>query len=213
MASQRLYNWLRKRAHTWDDTQTHAKPLKLSASTSGIGSVPSAVSAYVTAAEYGSGDTHKTILTIDALPISTTDNGTAGHGGGSQVYDFPQGYLIIAGSSMAWDTITSDGTGLPNDSALELGLGTTAATSAMASLTGTTEDLIAGDGFTLSSSLSAVNRYKATVSAGNIIDGSVTAKDAYLNVACSVATADADGTLTVSGEVTVIWQSLGVKPS
>lgn len=158
--------------------------------------------------EMGDGGFHKTVFVFDGYALSTTDNGTAGHGGGDKIYDFPQGHVGILGVSMDWELLTVDGTGLPNDAAIEIGVGTTVATSAMGSLTGTAEDIVLGNALTMSSSLSAVNKYTSSLSLKGI-DGSATAKDAYLNLACSAATADGDGTTVLTGTVTVVWTNLG----
>lgn len=201
---------INKESRTIQGTQTFAAAPKTSA---GIGSVPSGVASYVTAAEYGDGSYHKTVLTLTALPISTLDNGTAGHGGGSQIYDFPKGLVAIHGSSMSFSSITVDGTGLPDDSEIDLAVGTTVATSAMVSLTGTTADICSKDDITLSSSVSATHQFQGTVSGGHNIDGSSTAKDAYLNVAATAATADANGTITLTGTITIVWSNIGVQTS
>lgn len=176
---------------------------------SGTGATASGLSVV----ESGDGAMHRTVFLFDGYSLTTTDNGTAGNGGGAKIYDFPQGYIGIYGVSQAWNTITVDGTGFPNDVAMEIGIGTTVATSSMGSLTGTAEDIATGDTFTLSSSLSAVNRFLGSVSAGHYVDGSVTAKDAYLNITGTAATADGDATIVLTGTVTVLWSSVGLKPS
>lgn len=182
------------------------------AGTSPAGAGTAADADGLTVCEMGDGAVHRTVLIFDAYSLTTTDNGTAGAAGGAKVYDFPQGHIGILGVSQAWSLVTVDGTGLTNVAALEVGLGTTVATSAMASLTGTAEDLVTGKAFTLSSSLSATHQFGSSVSLANV-DGSVTAKDAYLNVACSVATSDADGTIVLTGTVTIEWFSVGKKTS
>lgn len=170
-----------------------------------------ATTAGLTVCEMGDGAFHRTVFIFDAYSLATTDNGTAGAGGGAKIYDFPQGHVAILGVSQDWTLVTVDGTGLTNTAALEIGVGTTVATSAMASLTGTAEDLIAGLTFTLSSSLSAVNQFGSSVSAGQNVDGSTTAKDAYLNLTCSVATSTANGTAVLTGVVTLLWANAGLK--
>lgn len=190
----------------WNGTQWNVITQPL---TSGVGTVASADGLSVI--EQGAGGFHRTILLFDAYSLTTTDNGTGGHAGGAKVYDFPQGYLAIHGVSQNWSLVTVDGTGLTNVAALEIGIGTTVATSAMATLTGTAEDIVTGKTFTLSSSLSALHQFLGSVSGSQALDGSVTAKDAFLNVSCSVATADEDGTIVLTGTVIVEWSSVGVK--
>jgi len=172
------------------------------------GSVPTAVSDYVTAVEYGDGRHHCTVLTIASLAISTTDNGTAGHAGGTKIYDFPKGYIQIDGGSQNITLMTADGTGIPNDAVLDIGVGSTVAATDVETLSGTNEDIINKDDITLSSALSAANQMVAEVTGGGI-DGTSTAVDAYLNVAGTAATCDADGTLTISGTITIYWKNHG----
>lgn len=164
----------------------------------------------LTVTEMGDGAQHRTVFTFDAYALATLDNGTAGSGGGAKIYDFPLGYIVIDGCSQNWDLITVDGTGLPGDVEFDIGVGTTVATSAMASLTTTTQDIIPKDDLTMSSSVSAVNINHWSLSTGQFIDGSSTAKDAYLNLAATVATADANGTIVLTGTIVINWHSLGV---
>lgn len=176
---------------------------------SGVGTA--ATTEGLTVTEHGDGAMHKTVFTFDAYSLATLDNGTAGHGGGAKIYDFPQGLIAIHGVSQNWSLMTVDGTGLPNDSEIDIGVGTTVATSAMGSLTTTTQDIGSKDDITMSSSVSATHQYQSTLSAGQYIDGSVTAKDAYLNLSATAATADGNGTTTLTGTITVIWSNLGAK--
>ena len=182
---------------------------QLTPGSGGTGDVASAEGLSV--AEYGMGGLHHTVLTFDGYTLSTTDNGTAGHGGGAKVYDFPQGAILVLGASQNWSLMTVDGTGLPNDAVIDIGIGTTAATSAMESLTTTTQDIVNKDDITFSSSLSALHQYISTVSGGNLLAGEATAKDAYVNLACTAATADANGTIVLTGTVSIVWANLGAQ--
>ena len=165
----------------------------------------------LTVEEFGDGVFHKTVFTFDAVSLTTLDNGTAGHGAGSKIYDFPLGVIAVLGASQNWDSITIDGTGLTNVAEIDIGIGTTVATSAMGSLTGAAQNIVNKDDITLSSSLSALDQFIHTMSGGNALDGSATAVDAYLNVAATAATADANGTIVLTGTVTVYWANLGAK--
>lgn len=167
----------------------------------------------LTVAETVGGGVHVTTFIFDAFVLETTDNGTAGHGGSQQIYDFPQGAILILAASQNWESMTVDGTGLPGDSEIDIGVGTTAATSAMGSLTTTTQNIVNKDDITFSSSVSAVHQYIDTVSGGNKLAGQATAADAYLNLACTAATGDADGTITLTGTVVVTWLNLGKQSS
>ena len=175
--------------------------------TLGLGAVPTAVASYVTAEEYGDGTNHRTVLTFDALPVTTVDNGTAGNGGGTKIYDFPQGYIQVIGGAQNWDTVLADGTGILADTAIDIAVGSTVADSTMDVLSGTAEDIVNKLDKTLSA-ISAVDQFVAEVTGGGI-DGTSTAVDAYLNLTGTEGTADADGTLTLSGTIDIVWLNHG----
>jgi hypothetical protein len=179
--------------------------------TSGVGAVIAVEG--LTVEEFGDGVTHKTVFTFDGVSLSTLDNGTAGHGGGVQIYDFPKGLIAIDGASQNWSLLTVDGTGLPDNAEIDVGVGTTVATSAMGSLTTTTQDIITKDDITFSTAVTATHQFQGTVSGAHAIDGSATAKDAYLNVSATAATGAADGTIVLTGTVTILWRNVGQQSS
>jgi hypothetical protein len=175
--------------------------------TIGAGSVPTALAAYVTAVEYGNGIFHRTVFTLTALPIATVDNGTAGHAGTTKIYDFPKGYIRISGGVHKYTLLTVDGTGLTNAAAISLGVGSTAAGTDMVSLTGTAQNIVTADAITFSTATTGTNQTQGNVTVAGL-DGSSTAADAILNVACSAATAASDGVLTLTGTIIVDWSNL-----
>ncbi|MFA4972284.1 MAG: hypothetical protein WC683_06700 [bacterium] len=174
----------------------------------GVGAVPTALAAYVTADEFGDGKNHRTVLTCTDLEVATVDNGTAGHGGGTKIYDFPKGLIATGPGIIKADSIVVDGTGLPNDAAFVLSVGSVVATSVVVTLTGTMADIIDQLSLTLSTSVSCVNN-NSSVLGLSIIDGSGTAVDAYLNVSGTAGSLDADGTLTFTGKIEINWTNLG----
>lgn len=180
--------------------------------TIGNGSVPTAAADYVTAHEYGDGKNHITVLDIAALAVSTVDDGTAGHGGGTKIYTFPKGWIDIAASMQKWDTIvaTSALTASGGDAVLDIGLGSDVADESMESLTGTAQD-IANKLDVTCSSHSNVDQEAPShgIASASAIDGSASAVDAYLNVACTAATAEANGTVTFTGKIVIFWRNLG----
>lgn len=167
----------------------------------------------LTVEEFGDGVFHKTVFHFDGVTLSTLDNGTAGHGGGAQIYDFPKGYIAVQGASQNWELMTVDGTGLPNNAEIDIGIGTTVATSAMGSLTTTTQDIVTKDDITFSTAVTATHQFQGTISGGHVLDGSATAKDAYLNVSATAATGAADGTIVLTGTVVIHWMNCGEKSS
>ncbi len=157
--------------------------------------------------EYGDGVNHVTVFKFTNFVLSTVDNGTGGHAGSQKLYDFPAGYIQILAGSQNWDSLVVDGTGLPNDSVVDIGVGSTAVGTDQEALSGVDEDLVNKDDVTFSSSLSALSQFIAETTGANF-DGRSTAKDAYLNVAATAATADGDGTITLNGEIVIVWRKI-----
>lgn len=159
--------------------------------------------------EKGAGQYHHTILTFASVALATTDNGTLGAGVGQKVYTFPKGAIAVLGASQNWTRMVVDGTGLISTAAIDIGLGTTAAASSQETLSGAAQNVVQKKSLSFSTSLSALNQFSYTMSGANALDGSTTAKDAYLNVSASAATSTAAGTITLSGTIVIDWINLG----
>lgn len=173
------------------------------------GVVTAALKPYVRAWEEIRGDIHRTKLQLTGLVVSTVDNGTAGHAGSLILYTLPKGMIRVLGGAAKFTSVVVDGTGITNVGAIEIGVGSTAAGTDMASLTGTTEDIITGTAMTLSTSVSALNRNQFNVTGLKVDNTAGTGGKVYVNVACSAATADSNGTCTLTGEIIIDWVNDG----
>lgn len=176
--------------------------------TVGIGSVPTVAASYVTAAEYGSGGAHRTVLTVTLLPIVTADFTTDGAGGSLQIYDFPKGYILIQSGSQAWDLITTTGVGIEDDTVCDIGVGSTAYADDTATLSGTAEDIINKDDLTFSAV--TITDEQILELTGGAIDGTSTAVNAFLNLAAEAASAEPGvGGVTFTGTIIIDWVNYG----
>lgn len=180
-----------------------------------VGSVPAANAAYIRVVEKGdpSGLIHQTILTCTGLPIAISDDAAVAQYGGVQVYDFPAGLLmtmgaVIDGNLTGYASLidTFDG---------DVALGTATATTG-ATLVGTEADIMPS--VALSQAVAEVANCDAvsvatalTESGARWLDGTGTAKDAYLNFVIDDNAAHGAGTATFTGTITITWINLGDK--
>ena len=173
--------------------------------------------------EYGNGATHRTILTLDEVEVSTLDGTTpATHAawGTKNLYTFPEGHVLIFAAHQIYpvgglEAETGGGAGIKDTAELEIGVGSVARGDAndFDLHTVTTNDNIIP--LVVAAALSggasaAIESSPAT--ALTYIDGSASAVIAKLNVI--TATNDADhgplpDVLKVSGTITIIWTVQG----
>jgi hypothetical protein len=149
------------------------------------------------------GSEHTTILYLNAVTVTMALNATTSAGGGTKIYDFPEGLILPVGGS---SNLTVAGTGSKSYLA---SLGTVAADTS-GTLTGT-EITFAPQTAATTTSGAGTCKMKSTVLApvpGTPVDGTATAADMYLN-----ACLNADGTgatiLTFTGYITYVWDFLG----
>lgn len=174
----------------------------------GVGAANEA--AGVSAAEFGEGIVHRTVLTLDAAEVAVTSVGAGIGFGGLKLYDFPEGRILVLGvtvdlalavpaaSQADFTDATPEG---------DIGLGT--AITADADLGDATDvDLCPSTAFTMNAFAATVG---AALAASAQFDGTTTAKTANLN--CLVDAADIDdgatGEIEFSGTVTIHWINLG----
>lgn len=133
-------------------------------------------------------------LTFTGYVLDITDATTSGSHGAATLVTFPEDCKITT-SALAL-TLASDGTGVPNDAVLEIGVGSTAISAAADGVLGATEDDIAPD---INVTLSGGTGTAAAIThQENIID--ISADDEiHLNASGTAATVDGDGTLTING--------------
>lgn len=160
----------------------------------------------VSAVEYVDGKQHTTVLTLTATPVTITDDaGVAQYGGCGKIYDFPLGVIGVRGCVVSGSlTLGTTGT-ITNTYAGGVSVGSVTATTG-ATLTGTEADMMA------EVDVAAATAKVAAVSGGlggSVLNGSATAKDAYLNFVIDDDATHTSGTGTFTGTVTITWQQLG----
>jgi len=174
------------------------------------GTVGTTIGAYCQVEEYSNGAFHRTVINIEAYPLTHTDNTSSGASGSILLYTFPKGYIKTLGGCCKWTKISPDGTLLTAIAALEIGVGSTAVgTDTLNALTGTTEDIVTGKGFTLSSVEAVTITGPATYTAMAVFDGTSTAQAVYLNEGASAATSTGDTTLPLTGQIVIDWMNYG----
>lgn len=176
----------------------------------GSGSLPTAAVPYVGAVEQG-GTVKRTVLTLVNLPVSVTSVTTGAGVGGTQIFDFPEGYLHVMGCtaelalSVAVEGDFTDGT--PEGQA---GIGSLAPANADALGTDATDD-----DFGTATDFTMADYVDASVSipseATRNVDGTTAAANVFVNLFVDAADID-NGTTTVmyvNGTVKLTWVNLG----
>lgn len=167
-----------------------------------------AATANVTASEQGNGVLQKTVLTLDGVSV-TVGNTTGVSFGGTKIYDFPAGRILILGATIAnvsFD-LTDAGNVTPIDAADggDIAVGTTVAGDG--TLTNADVDIIPSTGIDpLSGGVDG-----AALAASAQFDGTTDAIDAYFNILIDDADVGdgAEDVLLVSGTLTISWINLG----
>lgn len=159
----------------------------------------------VVAAEFGNGIVHKTVLTVTALSVTSTDATTDGAFGTQKVYDFPAGPIQILGASYNL-ALTKSGAGIATNAAVVVGLGTVAAV-AGDTLETTEQDIIPSTTATLSSGVGTAAKHGSVVTTA--FDGHTTPIDAILNFAMPDAGTSANAAILFTGTITIHWVNLG----
>ena len=170
------------------------------------GSVPSAAANLGVFAADANGSVHKTEFKLTATPVAIVDATTAGAGGGLELFDLPEGLVVLLGGSTNL-TITRLGTNITATALVVGSLGTTAA-AADATLTTTEADLIPSTVATLTAGAGTL-KAKSVTAGITVLDGTSAAKAVYLNFAMPDASSAGNDSLIVSGTVTLVWASLG----
>jgi hypothetical protein len=159
--------------------------------------------------EQVNGSLHTVVLTFAAASFTITD---ALAYLGTKIYALPEGRIMFLGSTASLQfAVTSDRSTTINDSAsLTWALGTVAASNI--TLSSTMVDLLPKTTKVLAAATTALN----TASTGALattpahFDGTGTSKDMYLNFGFETNTdIDADGTMTVTGTIKLVYINLG----
>jgi hypothetical protein len=185
----------------------------LDIATAGIGTVPAAVAAYITATEYGDESFHKTVLTCVDLPLSIADDAGVAQYGGVKVYTMPQGAICSFGTSIK-GTLTLGVTGTIIDAFTgvnALGTVTASTGSTLTSTEATWQQSTANA--TAAAKVAAISSCSVatalTESPGRVVDGRSTAAPVFLNFAIADDASHTAGTGKFSGTITIAWVNLG----
>lgn len=179
-----------------------------------IGVGESSAAATVKAYEYTDGIARKTVLECNALPVTITDDAGVAQYGGAQVYDFPEGMLMLKGARVD-GILTAGVTGTVIDNwDGDVALGTATATTG-ATLTGTEADIMPSAAVSAGASdkLGVVDAASVatalTESGARWLDGMTTAINMFLNFVIDDDATHGASTATFTGTVEFNWEMLG----
>ena len=159
----------------------------------------------VSAVEFGDGNVHQTVLTLAATPITVV--GASGIGfGGTKVYDFPEGRIMILGvtASVGFPIISTEGD-LANTADGDWSMGSTSEEDGSQDRA-TDIDMIPS---TATSANSLSTATTAALAASAHIDGTTTAVDVYVNLTIDDGETDETSICGATGTVTISWINLG----
>ena len=164
----------------------------------------------VSATEYGNGVVHKTVLALTDHAVALTDEAGVAAYGGSKVYDFPEGAVLVLGAT-ANLAVTKSSAGVDVDWNGDFGVGTVTAGN-NAALATTEQDILPTTATPQASAGATTATGQSTATEIAVLDGTSTAKDAYLNVLVDDGDQDVTSTacnLIFNGTITISWVNLG----
>jgi len=159
-----------------------------------------------TAVEFGDGVHNRTILTKDASIVQAVAGAALSFG--SKAYDFPKGQIKCTYGTIGFTISAPTGTETP-----EVGLGTIVGSldkTTLGAVGNAAEDVLDGTATAAVTTEGTVESYLFTAEAG-VLDGTVTAKDLYFNVAGNWAATE---NLTIASiTVDLSWEFWGALPA
>jgi len=155
-----------------------------------------------TATEYGDGVIHQTALALTLTGTNDLDLADGNHGTGVKVYTFPAGRILILGATI--DASVAYNNKVTGNFYLACG---SAVGADDADLTSTEADIIPRT--TIDGSQTSPEDWHAALAASAHFDGTATAKDLYVNVACPDASNTGASTYAITGTLTITWINLG----
>lgn len=161
-----------------------------------------------TVKEFGVGPLKQTVITLSSRSITMTDEAGVVAYGGTKIYDFPAGNILVLGAT-ADLTVTKSGAGINADFDGDFALGTVTASNNN-SLASTEQNLIPTTP-TAQAVAGATTAKGINIAAIAPLDGTATAVDVYLNFLIDDADQNGGGALLVSGPITLTWINLGDK--
>jgi hypothetical protein len=146
-------------------------------------------------------------FTLTAARIAVTDDVALGSYGATKIFDFAQQGVSFLGCRQNYTAYTPDGTGVPDDTVFEIGVGTTAIAAAANGTLAAAEDNVGAD---VDQTLSGGTTTGTGFTASNVaIDGTTTPVALYLNWSGTTVTVDGNGTIDCTGTITVVCCGLG----
>lgn len=163
------------------------------------------------ASQIGTAAMQKTVLKFTNQAIPLTDEAGVVAYGGLKIFDFPEGAILFQGA-VADLALTKSSAGVNADWDGDFGLGTVTASN-NATLSSTEQDLIPTTATPQAVAGATTAKGKSTATeSGQILDGTSTPKDVFLNFLVDDADHNVAGTacnLIVNGTVTLFWANLG----
>lgn len=169
-----------------------------------VGTLNTPTSGTVTAVTKRLGEFVSITFTLTAARIPVTDDTTNGSFGSLKLMDLVSGGWHFISSRQNYTAYVPDGTGVPNDTVFDIGVGT-AAIAAAADGVLTASATYDNIGAKVDQTLSGGTTTGTGFDAANVsVDGTGTDLDIVLNWSGTAATVDGNGTIDVTGTITVI---------
>jgi len=150
------------------------------------------------------GTVNETVLVLDDVSVVVTEQGAGTNAvGGTKIYDFTEGRILVLGAIMENATITIDTNAIDAADGGDVACGT-AVPGIDGVMDGTAVDIIP------STSVDPItNIVDNALAASAQFDGTTTAKDLYFNILIDDADVSATHTNTVDATITIHWINLG----
>jgi len=159
---------------------------------------------------YGNGIINKTVITFDDHAIALADEAGVVDYGGSKVFEFPAGAILMLGATSDVD-LTKSSAGVNADWDGDMGVGTVTASN-NATLATTEQNIIPTTATPQASGGATTANAQSTSTENEVIDGTSTNVPVYFNLLVDDADHDVTTTacnLILNGTLTLIWANLG----
>jgi len=159
---------------------------------------------------YGNGIINKTVITFDDHAIALTDETGVVAYGGSKVFEFPAGAILMLGATSDVD-LTKSSAGVDADWDGDMGVGVVTASN-NATLATTEQNIIPTTATPQASGGATTANAQSTSTENEVIDGTSTNVPVYFNLLVDDTDHDVTTTacnLILNGTLTLIWANLG----
>jgi hypothetical protein len=175
--------------------------------TMGIGALGAPTAGTLTAVHERFGPFVLSTFTLTGVRVPHTDGTTNGSHGSLVLYTFPEGSIRVLGSRQNYTAVAINSTCVTTTAVGVWALGSAAvAAAADGTLATTSVDIGATVAMTLSSGTGAGTTHSA-ISA--VFDGTTTASTLNLNESFTAATSSSNGSLDLTGTISVLWVWMG----